>query len=59
LFDETGENVFLSLGHGSTNPDSYDAKAKSYGKARTDKEMRELVAWGRAKLPSYKDIDRR
>lgn len=59
LFDETGESVFLCLGHGSTNPDSYDTNAKSYGKARSDQEMQELVAWGRAKLPSHREIDRR
>jgi hypothetical protein len=52
LFDEVGQSVYLTLGHGSTDPENG-------GRVRTEDEMQRLKAWGRSKFPPIDSIDAR
>jgi hypothetical protein len=51
LFGEAGRSAYLTIGHGSTDPDSR--------RVRSDEEMAQLVQWGLSKLPSTNSIDER
>ena len=58
LFSEDGEELYLTLGHGSTKP-VFNHQGRSQMVSRSDTEMDELVQWGRSKLPTVDLIDRR
>jgi len=49
LFSESGEDFYITLGHGSTKP-SINFEASGVMVHRSESEMAELVAWGRSKI---------
>ena len=49
LFSESGEDFYITLGHGSTKP-SINFEANGVMVHRSESEMAELVAWGRSKI---------